>query len=77
MFALKEAEDRLRKTEYAKENLARDLERQTNKVQMIEKNQELVSSPPSSLCDTFDRCKTKSVTDLVCCSAKFSSDRTR
>jgi hypothetical protein len=45
MFALKEAEDRLRKTEYAKENLARDLERQTNKVQMIEKNQELVSSP--------------------------------
>jgi hypothetical protein len=44
MFALKEAEDRLRKTEYAKENLARDLERQTNKVQMIEKNQELVSS---------------------------------
>jgi DNA-binding transcriptional regulator LsrR (DeoR family) len=42
MFALKEAEDRLRKTEYAKENLARDLERQTNKVQMIEKNQELM-----------------------------------
>ena len=46
MFALKEAEDRLRKTEYAKESLARDLERQTNKVQMIEKNQELVSSLP-------------------------------
>ena len=46
MFALKEAEDRLRKTEYAKENLDRDLERQTNKVQMIEKNQELVSPLP-------------------------------
>lgn len=38
MFALKETEDRLRKTEYTKENLARDLERQTNKVEMIEKN---------------------------------------
>ena len=45
MFALKEAEDRLRKTEYAKENLARDLERQTNKVQMIEKNQDVLSIP--------------------------------
>lgn len=38
MFALKEAEDKLRKTEFSKENLQRDLDRQQTKVEMIEKN---------------------------------------
>lgn len=65
MFALKEAEDRLRKAEYAKESLARDLERQTNRVQMIEKNQELVSYLPIQFFTLIDARSNRRQTGLV------------
>ena len=39
MFQLKEAEDRLKKTEFVKDQLQRDLDRQHSKVETIERNQ--------------------------------------
>lgn len=43
MFTVKDTEDRLRRAENEKESLQRDIQRQSTKVEMIEKNQQIVS----------------------------------